>query len=64
MEDVTYSKVKQIELTSEELKGINASEKTAAVVAEKVVNGPVHPVVYFVLPFFVLFLLLFVSPLF
>lgn len=62
--EVTYSKGKQIEVTSEELKGINVSEITAAVVAEKVANGPVDPVVYFVLPFFVLFLLLFVSPLF
>lgn len=42
--EVTYSKGKQLEVTSEELKGINVSEITAAVVAEKVANGPVDPV--------------------
>lgn len=54
--EVTYSKGKQLEVTSEELKGINVSEITAAVVAEKVANGPVDPVVYFLLPFSVFFL--------
>ncbi|XP_059433568.1 TSL-kinase interacting protein 1 [Corylus avellana] len=39
--EVTYSKGKQIEVTSEELKGINVSEITAAIVAEEVANGPV-----------------------
>jgi hypothetical protein len=50
--EVTYGKGKQIEVTSEELKGINVSEITAAIVAEEVANGPVDLVVNFMLPFF------------
>lgn len=58
--EVTYSKGKQIEVTSEELKGINVSEITAAIVAEEVANGPVDLVVNFMLPFSVLFLFYFI----
>lgn len=50
----TYGIGRQFEDKSEEYKENNVSEVTAAIVAEKIVNGPVDLVVYFLLTFYVL----------
>lgn len=57
----TYGIGRQFEDRSEEYKENNVSEVTAAIVAEKIVNGPVDLVVYFLLTFYVLVLFLDVS---
>lgn len=57
----TYGIGRQFEDKSKEFKENNVSEVTAAVVAEKIVNGPVDLVVYFFLTFYVLDLFLDVS---
>lgn len=57
----TYGIGRQFEDKSEEYKENNVSEVTAAIVAEKIVNGPVDLVVYFLLTFYVLVLFLDVS---
>lgn len=54
----TYGIGRQFEDKSEEYKENNVSEVTAAIVAEKIVNGPVDLVVYFLLTFYVLVLFL------
>lgn len=57
----TYGIGRQFEDKSKEFKENSVSEVTAAVVAEKIVNGPVDLVVYFLLAFYVLDLFLDVS---